>query len=133
MKAPFFVSATAGKADLSPAGAGSSIGVHLTPLAELKHFFTGWIADLRGRRDYRNLVEAEAALDIARDLEARDATVSNVAYSAEQADLEAQAILATVLKDRVVTAAEIPLLEKALRHITRSAAADHQIGEGLAL
>lgn len=96
--------------------------------SELRHFLLSWKRDLRARRDYRNLLDVEAAEDIAADLQ----PVAAAAYTAQQADLEAARLLRESLADGKLTTADIPLLEKALAHIGNSAAADQQIAEALA-
>ncbi len=100
------------------------------PLAELRTFLGSWCKDLRNRRDYRNLVDGEAALDIASDIQARDGAVAAAAFTAEQADLEAFALLEKA-KAGGLDNSDLPLIEQALRNITRSADADHQITEGM--
>ncbi len=100
------------------------------PLAELGQFLRSWCHDLRGRRDYRNLVDGEAALDITADLKATVSTAARVAFDAEQADREAVELL-TKAKEGGLDNSDLPLLEKALRNITRSAEGDRKISESL--
>jgi hypothetical protein len=100
-------------------------------LAELGQFLRGWCGDLRRRRDYANLVDGEAALAIVADIGRRDATAASVAFTAQQADLEAVALLVKAKEDGL-DSSDLPLLEQALRNINRSAEADREIAEGLA-
>lgn len=96
----------------------------------------GYVADLiaayRIRRQYRELLDVEALADILRDLRADIGQAAARVYTAEQADIAAAQLLERVLDDGRVTAAEIPHLQAALRHILNSAAADHDAGEQLA-
>lgn len=100
-------------------------------LAELDGFLASWREDLRRLRDWRNLLDLDGALAIAGDLAERDRLAVAAAYRSEQADLEASRLLREALADGKVTAGEIPMLQLALRHVNRSAEADHKLGEVL--
>ena len=103
-------------------------------LAELRDHLATFCATLRTRRDYPGLLQAEIAQDIIADATAQQGRAGALAYTAEQADLEA---------DRLLTAAQQPDSDGGpaitpheagpiLRHIRRSATADHRITEVLA-
>lgn len=98
-------------------------------LRELGHHLAHVSATLRKKRAFADLLQVEVAQDIARDLASELHQVRDQAYAAQQEDVEAERLMATVLADKKVTAAEIPLLETALRHVKRSGQRDHQITE----
>lgn len=101
----------------------------MTFLTELKAHLAGLVADFRRRHAYADQLQAEVAQAIAADAAAAATRASRLAYTAEQADLEASRLLRDSLADGRITAAEIPVLRTALNHITRSARHDHTITE----
>jgi hypothetical protein len=101
-------------------------------LSELRSRLTAFAEALRGRRQHGDQLEAEVCLDVVADAAAAQARAGERAYTAEQADLEAARLLSESLADGRITAEEIPCLRSALRHVNRSAQADHQITEVLA-
>jgi len=98
---------------------------------ELKTHLAGLLPGLRRRRAYADLLQVEVAIDITADAATEQARAGRLAYTAEQADREAEQILRTVLADNRVTPEEIPLLRTALRNIHHSAEADHRLGDTL--
>lgn len=94
----------------------------------MREFLASWSADLRKLRDWRNLLDAEAAQSIAADLAVREQALAGVAYTAEQADLEAVKLLEKA-KEGGLDNSDLPLIARALRHIRRSAAHDHTLSE----
>lgn len=119
---------------LSPEGRSSpqsKVGLNrlVRPLAELKQFFASWIADLRGRRDIPNLMDAEAAQEIAEEAIAERQQFGQAAFTARVEDDEGLALVDRILADGQVTAAEVPLLRRARRHFLRSREIDHQLSE----
>jgi hypothetical protein len=101
-------------------------------LSELRSRLKAFAENLRGRRQHGDQLEAEVCLAVVADASAAQARAGERAYSAEQADLEAARLLRESLADGRITAEEIPCLRAALRHVNRSAAADHQVGQILA-
>lgn len=86
------------------------------------------IASARALRDYAALPALIVAQDIAADSAAACTAASALAYSAEQADLEALRLLEDAARDGF-NSADLPAVEQAVRHIRRSAAADHELAE----
>ena len=74
-------------------------------------------------------IHVEGAELHAANLSVAQARVGQLAYSAEQSDLQAVQDIETVLRDGEVVEAELPVLKRALRHIKASARRDHQITE----
>ena len=103
-------------------------------LTELRGHLRSWIADLRRRRDYGNLVDAEATDDIAVELAASHTAAAQHAHAAEVNDRAAARLLAAALDPRSDGGAMITPREAApiKRLILRSAEADHDITEQLA-
>lgn len=89
-------------------------------------------AGFRRNRAYAAILDAEVAEDIMADAAEVHRAAADLAYKAEQADLEAARLLRESLADGRIDLEEIPALQTALRHVTRSAASDHQITEQLA-
>jgi hypothetical protein len=104
----------------------------MKPLTELCAFLASWLPDLRRQRNYAAILEVEAVQTIVTEAQALQAVAVQAAYTAEQADLEAARLLRESLADGRIDLTEIPALRTALRHVTRSAASDHQITEHLA-
>ena len=100
-------------------------------LAELRSRLTAFAATLRGRRLHGDQLEAEVCLDVVADAATEQGRAGRLAYTAEQADLEAGKLLDTVLADGRVTPTEIRTLRTARRHVRRSATADRRITESL--
>ncbi len=101
-------------------------------LSELSAHLATFRASLRGRRQHGDQLQVEVAQDIVADAAAQQGRVGQLAYTAEQADLEAGQLLDQVLADKRVTPDEIPLLQRAARNVRRSAATDRKITEALA-
>ncbi len=102
-----------------------------SPLTELIAYLRQMAGQLRARRRFGDLLHTEVALDIAADAAAQQARAAHLAYTAQQADIEAEQIMRTVLHDNRVTADEIPVLKQALRHVHNSATTDCRIVEQL--
>ena len=98
-------------------------------LSELRDRLTAFAATLRGRRLHGDQLEAEVCLDVVADAAVEQGRVGRLAYTAEQADIEAARLLRDSLADGRITADEIPCLRTALRHVNRSAERDRQITE----
>lgn len=105
-------------------------GVGKRLLAEWRQFLRCWSSELRFKRDYSNLLDAEASGAIVEEMATVQVEVARVAYTAEQADREALALLEKA-KLGGLDAADLPLLEQAIRHISRSAEGDRNISEAL--
>lgn len=105
----------------------------MTALAEMIVFLKTVAADFRSRRRFGDVLQAEVAQDIAADIATEQGRAARLAYAAQQADLEAEHIMRTVLADNRVTADEIPLLRTAQRHVHRSATTDQKITDALDL
>jgi hypothetical protein len=98
-------------------------------LAELKTFLTGFARDLRGRRDYRNLVDVEAVQEIAAEVAHGVTEVAQLAFTARVADDEGLSLLERVAADGEITPAEMPSVMQAIAHIRRSRDIDHQLSD----
>ena len=102
-----------------------------TLLAELREFLTGAQTRARADRQYGPLLELEVAADINAEAITASVAARATAYSARCEDDEAAGLLDRILADDQVTPDEVPLLKRALKHIRRSAAHDHQLAESL--
>jgi hypothetical protein len=89
-------------------------------------------ASARALRDYAALPALTVAQDIAADSAAACTAASALAYSAEQADIEAIRLLEEAARDGF-NQADLSAVAAAVRHIRRSAAADHQLAEATTL
>lgn len=98
-------------------------------LRELRSHLGTLKAALRCRRAWADVLQVEIAEDIAADASTEQGRVGRFAYTAEQADIEAERLIRSTLADGHITDAEIPALRTAMRHVHRAAAADHRITE----
>jgi hypothetical protein len=90
------------------------------------------IASARALRDYAALPALTVAADIAAETARACSALGALAYSAEQDDLEALRLLEDAARDGF-NSADLPAVEQAVRHIRRSAAADHALAEATTL
>lgn len=103
-----------------------------SPRTELAAWLSALVDRFRHRRQFGDSLQVKIAQDITRDVAAVETKARDLGHVAEINDLEAATLLRSALADRQITADEIPVLEQALRHVRRSAAADHDITELLA-
>jgi len=90
------------------------------------------IASARALRDYAALPALTVAADISADAARACSAASALAYTAQQDDLEAIRLLDAAARDGF-NSADLPAVEQAVRHIRRSAAADHALAEATTL
>lgn len=105
-------------------------------LAELRTFLGSLAADLRRRRDYRNLLEVEALQDIQTDLAGSARRCADTAFRARALDDEGLQLLRQITAPdspggALIVRAELPKLRRAMRCIGRSSALDHDLAEDL--
>jgi hypothetical protein len=103
-------------------------------LAELRAHLAGFRAALRARRAYPDVLQVEVGEDIVADAERQQSHAARLAYTAQQADIEAGRLLRAAQAPesdggRAITPREA---EPIFRNLTRSAAADQHITEVLA-
>lgn len=100
-------------------------------VAELKNFLRSWLPDLRRQRNFSAVVEVQALQAITHEVGAAQSKAAQAAYTAEQADLDAAAILERAAADGL-DASDLPAVRQAIKQINRSARHDHTITEVLA-
>jgi hypothetical protein len=103
-------------------------------LSELCAHLATFKASLRRRRAFGDVLQVEVAEDIHADVAAEQGRVGRLAYTAEQADLEAARLLKQAQQPTseggvLITPTEARPI---FRHISSSAARDRQITEALA-
>jgi hypothetical protein len=105
-----------------------------TYLRELRGRLAAFAQSLRFRRQHGDQLEAEVCLDIVTDADRSAATAARRAYTAEQADIEAQRLIRVALSPRSPGGAAITRAEARpiLRNIRNSARHTHAIVEQFA-
>lgn len=98
-------------------------------LGELKDHLLAFARSLRGRRAFADVLQVEVAEDIRADAARQQGRVGQLAYTAQQSDLEAARLLREAIADGHITADEVPEIRAALRHVIRSAHSDRRITE----
>lgn len=103
----------------------------MKPVTELMSFLASLLPPLRSARQFGAVLNLEVAQDITKEVVAKADQLSAVAYTAQQADLEAAQLIGVITADGHLTDDELPLLTRALRHINRSAGHDHTLSTEL--
>lgn len=76
-------------------------------------------------------VHVDVARDILEDVHAEKAQAAALAYRARIADDEAAALIEKAIADGELTPCDMPALQRALAHVRKSAAHDHDLSEAL--
>jgi hypothetical protein len=97
-------------------------------VARMLAFVRNWVSELRDRREFVALLDAECVQDLAGEISAECQRIRALAHNAQVHDLEAASLLERALTDGLGPD-DLPAVLKVLRLIRRSAESDRQIGE----
>lgn len=101
-----------------------------TLINEALAFLASWKTELRGKRDFGAVLEADGLCAIAGDIDTARETCARLAFSARVADDEGITRLEDALANGI-DATDAPAIKAALRHFRCSRATDQRLAQKL--